>query len=65
MYVYLYVCVCMYMYIYIYIYIFDKNFNNRYFITLEITLIRTVDIGDGGYCLSGMSGVRGGGNSGV
>ena len=30
----------------IYIYIFDKNFNNRYFITLEITFIHTVDIED-------------------
>ena len=36
----------------IYIYIFDKNFNNRYFITLEITLIHTVDIEDNKYCLN-------------
>ena len=39
-------------YIYIYIYIFDKNFNNRYFITLEITLIHTVDIEDNKYYLN-------------
>ena len=38
--------------IYIYIYIFDKNFNNRYFITLEITLIHTVDIEDNKYYLN-------------
>ena len=40
--------------IYIYIYIFDKNFNNRYFITLEITLIHTVDIEDNKYYLNNM-----------
>ena len=40
------------MYIYIYIYIFDKNFNNRYFITLEVTLIHTVDIEDNKYYLN-------------
>ena len=34
------------------IYIFDKNFNNRYFITLEITLIHTVDIEDNKYYLN-------------
>ena len=34
---------------YVYIYIFDKNFNNHYFITLEITLIHTVDIEDNKY----------------
>ena len=28
---------------------FDKNFNNRYFITFEITLIHTVDI-EGNKC---------------
>ena len=43
-------------YIYIYIcyiiYIFDKNFNNRYFITLEVTLIHTVDIEDNKYYLN-------------
>ena len=33
-------------------YIFDKNFNNRYFITLEITLIHTVDIEDNKYYLN-------------
>ena len=32
--------------------IFDKNFNNRYFITLEITLIHTVDIEDNKYYLN-------------
>ena len=38
---------------YIYIYIFDKYFNNRYyFFTLEVTLIRTVDIGDNKYYLT-------------
>ena len=31
---------------------FDKNFNNRYFITLEITLIHTVDIEDNKYYLN-------------
>ena len=31
------------------IYIYDKNFNNRYFITLEVTLIHTVDIEDNKY----------------
>ena len=36
----------------IYIYIFDKNFNNRYFITLEITLIHTVDTEDNKYYLN-------------
>ena len=44
------VCVCVYCIIYIYI--FDKNFNNRYFITLEITLIHTVDIEDNKYYLN-------------
>ena len=39
--------------IYIYIYFFfDRNFNNRYFITLEITLIHTVDIEDNKYYLN-------------
>ena len=38
--------------VYIYIYIFDKNFDNRYFITLEITLIHTVDIEDNKYYLN-------------
>ena len=38
--------------VYIYIYIFDKNFNNRYFITLEVTLIHTVDIEDNKYYLN-------------
>ena len=32
--------------------IFDKNFNNRYFITLEITLIHTVEIEDNKYFLN-------------
>ena len=36
----------------IYIYIFDKNFNNCYFIKLEITLIHTVDIEDNKYYLN-------------
>ena len=36
----------------LYIYIFDKIFNNRYFITLEITLIHTVDIEDNKYYLN-------------
>ena len=31
---------------------FDKNFNNRYFITLEITLIHTVDTEDNKYHLN-------------
>ena len=35
-----------------YIYIFDKNFNNHYFITLEISLIHTVDIEDNKYYLN-------------
>ena len=35
-----------------YIFFFDKNFNNRYFITLEITLIHTVDIEDNKYYLN-------------
>ena len=35
-----------------YIYIFDKNFDNRYFITLETTLIHTVDIEDNKYYLN-------------
>ena len=46
--IYVYMCV----YIYIYTYIFDKNFNNRYFITLEITLTHTVDIEDNKYYLN-------------
>ena len=41
-----------YIYIYIYVYIFDKSFNNRYFITLEITVIHTVDIEDNKYYLN-------------
>ena len=40
------------LYTYIYIYIFHKTFNNRYFITLEITLIHTVDIEDNKYYLN-------------
>ena len=36
----------------IYIYIFDNNFRNRYFITLEIALIHTVDIEDNKYYLN-------------
>ena len=36
----------------LYIYIFDKNFNNRYFVTLEITLIHTVDIEDNKYYIN-------------
>ena len=42
---------CIYTYVK-YIYIFDKNFNNRYFITLENTLIHTVDIEDNKYYLN-------------
>ena len=38
--------------IYIYFFFFDRNFNNRYFITLEITLIHTVDIEDNKYYLN-------------
>ena len=41
--------------IHIHIYIFfffDKNFNNRYFITLEITFMHTVDIEDNKYYLN-------------
>ena len=30
----------------------DENFNNRYFITLEISLIHTVDIEDNKYYLN-------------
>ena len=33
-------------------YIFDKNFSNCYFITLEVTLIHTVDIEDNKYYLN-------------